>query len=324
VNKPQNRKMKAAIINEFGGRDKIQIVDLPIPEPNDGEVLVKIKAAGINPVDFKIREGYLKERMPCQFPIILGWDFAGVVEKNGFGAHRFKAGDEVFAYARRSKIQFGTYSEYITLPESFITYKPKSISFEEAAAVPLAALTAYQSIVQKGGLRPNENVLIIGATGGVGSFAVQIAGILGANVVAVSSGVNKMYALGLGAKYFIDYSKGDVTTQIEENFPDKFDLVFDCTGKEYQLSAYQYLKPGGRLVSILNQANPALVDRFQVQFHYVFVEPNVLQLNQLAEWIDAKKLKVHIEEIFSLENVKRAHEKIESQHTRGKLILSIY
>lgn len=315
--------MKAVIINDFGGTEKLEIADVPKPEPEEGEVLVRIKAAGVNPVDYKIRSGLYKGRMPIEMPVILGWDVAGIVEKNGFGASRFDPGEEVFAYARRKIIKNGTYAEYICLPESFLAYKPKSLSFEEAAGVPLAGLTAFQSLLQKGKLMKNERVLILGATGGVGSYAIQIAKNIGASVVAVASKKNIAYAISLGADDFIDYSEGKIKAEIEQRFPDKFDLVFDCVGKEMLDQAYEFVAPGGRLVSILGQVNQEKAEKYKVLFSYHFVEPNVKNLNQLTSWIGEGKFKVHLDEVFSLEEAAKAHKQIESGHTKGKLVLTV-
>jgi NADPH:quinone reductase-like Zn-dependent oxidoreductase len=321
--KKQWHMMKAIIINEFGGPEKLVVADVPKPEPNEGEVLVRIKAAGVNPVDYKIRFGLYRGRMPYEFPIIPGWDVAGIVEKNGFGASRFEPGEEVFAYARRKLLKNGTYAEYICLPESFLAYKPKSLTFEEAAVVPLSSLTAFQSLLVKGKLMNNERILILGATGGVGSYAIQIAKAIGASVVAVASKKNVAYAVSLGADDFIDYTAGNVLTEIEQRFPDKFDLVFDCVGKETLTEAYQYVKHGGRLVSILVQVNQELADKYKVLFHYVFVEPVVKHLNKIAQWIGEGKIKVHIEHKFKLEEAAKAHEIIETGHTKGKIVLEV-
>lgn len=313
--------MKAVLIKEFGDRSKLEVAEIPKPEPDEGEVLIRVKAAGVNPVDYKIREGALKNRMPNELPIIPGWDVSGIVEKNGYGASRFDPGDEVFAYARRKIIKNGTYAEYLTLPESFLAYKPKSLSFEEAAAVPLAGLTAFQCLLQKGKLMKDERVLILGATGGVGSFAIQIAKAVGASVVAVASKKNIAYAVSLGADDFIDYTSTKVSDEVKQRFPDKFDLVFDCVGKEVLAQAYQYVKRGGRLVSILGQVDKEEAEKHKVLFHYHFVEPNVKHLNQLTQWIGEGKIKVHLQEKFSLDQVTKAHEMMESGHTTGKIVL---
>lgn len=315
--------MKAVIIKEFGGIDKLEVAEIPKPEPDEGEVLIRIKAAGVNPVDYKIRSGLYQGRMPIELPAILGWDVAGIVEKNGFGASRFDPGEEVFAYTRRKVIKNGTYAEYMVLPESFLAYKPKSLSFEEAAAIPLAGLTAYQSLLQKGKLMKNETVLILGATGGVGSFAIQIAKNVGAKVVAVASKKNVSYAISLGADDFIDYTSGNLSEEIAQRYPDKFDLVFDCVGKDTLEKAYQYVHHGGRLVSILGQVNQELAEKHKVLFSYHFVEPNVKNLNQITSWIGEGKFKVHVDQKLPLDEAAKAHELIESGHTTGKIVLVV-
>lgn len=315
--------MKAVIVKEFGGRDKLEIADVPKPEPDEGEVLVRIKAAGVNPVDYKIRSGSYQGRMPIEMPLILGWDVSGIVEKNGFGASRFDPGEEVFAYARRKVLKNGTYAEYITLPESFLAYKPKSLTFEEAACVPLASLTAFQSILQKGKLMKDERMLVLGATGGVGSFAIQIGKAVGASVVAVASKKNIAYAISLGADDFIDYTDGKLNNEIEQRYPDKFDLVFDCIGGDTLANAYQYCRHGGRLVSIIGQVNKDESEKHKVLFSYHFVEPNVKNLNQITQWIGEGKLKVHVSHKYTLDEVVLAHEQIESKHTTGKIVLVV-
>ena len=179
--------MKAVVIKEFGGKEKLDLTEVPKPQPAEDEVLVRIKAAGVNPVDWKIREGWLKDLLPHEFPIILGWDLAGVIEETGDGVDRLKKGDQVYAYNRRSVVQQGTYAEYATVPEDYITQSPQSLSFEESASIPLAALTAYQAVYDAVELQQGQSILIVGASGGVGGFAVQFARLIGATVTAIAS-----------------------------------------------------------------------------------------------------------------------------------------
>jgi NADPH:quinone reductase-like Zn-dependent oxidoreductase len=167
--------MKAIAVREFGGRDKLERMDLPIPEVGKGEILVRVKAAGVNPVDWKIREGWLKDRFPYKFPLVPGWDAAGVVEKVDQGVTRFKPGDEIFTYCRKPVVQGGAYAEYIALSEDHMALKPENTSFTEAAGIPLASLTAYQALVDAAKVKAGERVLIHAAAGGVGGFGVQIA-----------------------------------------------------------------------------------------------------------------------------------------------------
>jgi NADPH:quinone reductase-like Zn-dependent oxidoreductase len=315
--------MKAVIINEFGGKDKlIYTEDFPKPEVHEGEVLVCIKAAGVNPVDFKIREG-LRRKSPINFPLVLGWDMAGIVEETGFAAKRFKKGDEVFSYTRRPVLDLGSYAEYISLPECYISAKPKSLSFEEAATLPLAGLTAYQSLYDKGNIQKDQLVLILGASGGVGTMGVQLAKIAGAKVVTLASSSNNDYLKSLGADFILNYDKHDWVKEFTTKYPRKADLVFDCVGKDVLLKSHHCLKPGGKLVSIAGQGDPELLKIFDIYFQFHFVEPNVLQLEHLTSLIDSGKLKINVSAVFPLHEVVKAHEKMETEHTQGKIALSI-
>jgi NADPH:quinone reductase-like Zn-dependent oxidoreductase len=317
--------MKAVIINEFGDVNQLQLVDLPKPSVGEGEVLIRIKAAGVNPVDWKIRKGLLATRgLPHQFPLILGWDGAGIIEETGFSARRFKVGDAVYAYCRRPVIQKGTYAEYIALPESYVADKPKNISFEEAAAVPLAALTAYQSVYATANIQKGENILILGASGGVGSFAVQFAKLVGAKVFALASEKNHAYLKDLGADETIDYKIGDFCTALKKIAPEGMDVVFDCFGGESLQHAHHCLKNGGKLVSICSPTgNADLLAQKNAQFYYVFVEPNVPQLQHIQSLIESTQLKIHVSEIYPLEEVATVHTKSEFLHTTGKIVLKI-
>ena len=316
--------MRAVVIEKFGGREILNIKEVDRPVPGEGEVLVKIHAAGINPVDWKIREGRLKERgYPHQFPVILGWDMAGVVEAFGHGARRFAVGDKVFAYARRPVIHQGTYADYICLPESYLAVKPTNLSFVEAACVPLAALTAYQSLFDAARLKKKETIFILGASGGVGSFAVQMAKITGAKVIALASQKNHAYLKRIGAGKTLDYQKGDFVKELKKIEPKGVDVVFSCVGGENLTKGYDCVRAGGRLVTIVEKGDEALAGSKGVKLFYVFVEPNSRQLDQIRRWIEQKKIKVRVSLSFMLDDVKKAHEQIETGHTRGKIALKI-
>ncbi len=238
--------MKTIAIKEFGGRDKLQFMDLPVPEIKPGEILVKVKAAGVNPVDWKIREGYIKDLFPYEFPIILGWDAAGIVEQAGPEVTRFKEGDEIFAYCRKPMVQGGAYAEYIVLEEEHAAIKPKNTSFEEAASIPLAALTAYQSLFDAAKLQSGETVLIHAAAGGVGGFGVQLARDHGAVVWATASARNKEYVQDLGAAQVVDYNQVDFCDSVRSEYPDGVDVVFDCVGGEVLQKSTDIVKKGGK------------------------------------------------------------------------------
>lgn len=312
------REIKAAFFKEFGGPENIWVSIMELPELQEGEVLVRIKAAGVNPVDAVIREGYYKEMMPHSLPVISGWDLAGVVEKRGHAARRFNVGDEVYAYARRPVIKWGTYAEYIQIPESYLAKKPQNLSFEQAAGIPLAGLTAYQSLYEAGKLQENQSVLILGASGGVGSFAIQLAKAKGAEVIGVASEKNHSYMKDLGADHTLDYKSQHIGEATKELFPDGVDLIFDCTSGETLQQSLIALKPSGTLVSILNQGKDLDPG---INFKYVFVEPNASQLDHLREIAEAGKLKVHVSKTYTLEEAAEAQKQIRTLHTTGKLVI---
>jgi NADPH:quinone reductase-like Zn-dependent oxidoreductase len=315
--------MKACIIDEFGGRERLRIADIPKPEVGSDEVLIRVRAAGVNPVDWKIREGYLKDLFPHEFPLIPGWDVAGEIERTGTRARRFQAGDPVYAYARLPKVQHGTYAEYITLPEAQVARKPGNLSMVEAASIPLTGLTAYQSLFDAGRLQRGDSVFILGASGGVGSSAVQLARNQGARVAALASGKNRDYLQALGAEHVIDYERGDFIQSLGEWMPNGVDLVFDCRGGDTLERGKMCVRAGGRVVSIVeSEGGKQLADR-DVRFAYVFVAPNSEQLDRIREKIEAGDFKANVSATFDLEEVAEAHRLVESGHTRGKIVLKI-
>ncbi|MFC6999001.1 NADP-dependent oxidoreductase [Rufibacter roseus] len=310
--------MKAAFYEEFGGPEKIKVGQLEVPELKEGEVLVRIKAAGVNPVDYVVREGYLKDMIPTQFPAIPGWDVAGVVEDRAFSARRFNVGDEVYAYARRPTVQHGTFAEYIVLPESYLAHKPKNLSFEEAAGIPLVGLTAYQSMFDVGNLQAGQTVLILGASGGVGSLGIQLAKEKGVTVIGVASQKNHAFMKELGADHTVTYKDTDVGAAVKEIYPDGVDLIFDCASGETLQQSLKALKSGGTLVSILNHGED--IDK-SINFHYWFVEPNSTELEHIREIAEAGKLKVHVSEKYSLDDASEALKQIATHHTTGKIVV---
>ena len=313
--------MKAIAINDFGGQDKLQLMDLPLPEIRPGEILVKVRAAGVNPVDWKIRQGYLKDLFTHQFPVILGWDAAGVVKKVGNDVTRFKQGDEIFAYCRKPIVHGGAYAEYIALEEEHAAIKPKNVSFQEAASIPLAALTAYQSLFDAAKLQPGETILIHAAAGGVGGFGVQLAKDHGAVVWATASGVNKKYVQDLGASEVVDYTQGNFGEAVFSKHPDGVDVVFDCLGGEVLQKSAAVVKKGGRLITIVD--DPTGLARSDIHKEFVFVAPNSAQLTELARMVEQGRLKTTLSQVFpfGLEEARKAHELSESGHTRGKMVL---
>jgi len=313
--------MKAIAIDEFGGRDKLQLMDLQVPEYSPEEILVKVRAAGVNPVDWKIREGYLKDLFPHEFPVILGWDAAGVVEGIGRKVTRFKEGDEIFAYCRKSIVHGGSYADYIVLQEEHAALKPKNTTLEEAASIPLAALTAYQALFDAAKLNSDETVLIHAAAGGVGGFAVQLAKDRGAVVLATASARNEEYVRDLGASQVIDYTQADFVQVVRAQFSDGVDVVFDCVGGEVLEKSAVIVNQGGRLISIVD--DPTGVARTDIHKEFVFVAPNSAQLKELARMVEQERLKTHLSQAlpFGLEEARKVHELSESGHTRGKMVL---
>lgn len=313
--------MKAIVLHEFGGPDKLEFTDLELPQPAPSQVTVDIKGIGVNPVDWKIREGYLDGLIPHQFPIIPGWDMAGVVTDVGIGVTSLAPGDEVWAYCRRETIQYGSYAEKLNLPEQLVTRKPASIDFTEAGAVPLAALTAWQGLFEAGGLTAGETVLVQAAAGGVGHFAVQLARENGSKVIGTASNNNHDWVKALGADVMIDYHEQDVADAVKSECPGGVDLVLDCVGGDVTEQSAKAMADNGRLVTIVSLTEiPDLRNR-GVDAKAVFVRPDRQQLNQLAQMIDEERLTVHIDETFPLEKAAKAQEKSQAGHVKGKLVI---
>lgn len=315
--------MQVVGIENFGGRERLKILEMPVPEPEEGEVLVRIRTAGVNPVDWKIREGYFKDRLPHRFPLIPGWDMAGEVVGNGHAARRFQPGDPVYGYCRRPVVQKGTYGQYMAIPESYLTRRPLCLSDEQAAGLPLAGLTAYQAVCDAAGLRQGQSILVIGASGGVGSMAVQLARIAGARIYAVASASNHAYLEHLGADVPIDYRGEDFARRLQSEEPEGADVVFDLIGGESLKRARRCVKPGGRLVSIVEDIGGEVAPDAPFTFTFVFVEPNVRQLDRLGELARSGRLNVEVGRVHDLTDAAAAHKQMESGHTRGKIVLRV-
>jgi NADPH:quinone reductase-like Zn-dependent oxidoreductase len=312
--------VRAIAVRSWGGRDRLELVDVePPPVAPDG-VLVRVRAAGVNPVDCKMREGRLAGAFPYHFPVILGWDAAGVVEQVGPAVTWFRPGDEVYGYCRRHHLQFGTYAELVTVPEGFLAHKPHELSFEEAAALPLAALTGHQAL-EAIGLRGGESLFVGGGAGGVGHLALQLAAARGARVVATASQGNHAFLRELGAEP-LDYSDGDIAARVAALTRDSgVDAAFDLFGGEARDQAFSVLRRGGRLVSI------ALPPPEPCEGHeviYVYVRPSGYDLGEHVTPLVAEgRLRPFVEETFPLERAADAHERLEAGHVRGKLVLRV-
>jgi NADPH:quinone reductase-like Zn-dependent oxidoreductase len=309
-------RVRAIGIREFGGREKLELLELPEPKVAPDGVKIRIRAAGVNPVDWKLREGRLEPRFPHVFPVVPGWDAAGVVEEVGPGVVEVTPGEEVFAYCRKHFVGEGTYAEFVSVPVTFVAPKPETASFEQAAAIPLVGLTAYQALFFATALTAGESVLVQAAGGGVGSTAVQLAVDAGAEVIGVASERNRDHVLGLGA-YEVVERTADVPAAVRQVVPRGVDVALDVYGDE---SLGDAVRDGGRLVSLA--APPSYRER-GVEPSYVFVRPNGEELEELARLFDDGRLVVELQEVLPLEDAARAHELSEAGHVRGKLVLTV-
>ena len=310
------KTMKAVVIHSYGGREVLVSEDMPVPEITDDEVLIRVHAAGVNPVDWKVRAGYLSEMLPYEFPLILGWDVSGTVAKAGSKVTRLSVGDEVYTLADISRN--GAYGEFIAVKAASVAHKPESIDHVHAAAVPLAALTAWQALFGAADLSEGQKILVHAAAGGVGSFAVQLAKWKGAHVLGTASARNREFLLGLGAKDVIDYS----VTPFEDVAVD-VDVVLDAMGGEVQERSWKTLKSGGILVSILGPPDENKAAEFGVRGVGVFVQPNAEQLTEIAGLIDKGHVKPVVTEVLPMADVAKAHEMSETEHVRGKIVLEV-
>jgi NADPH2:quinone reductase len=315
--------MDALVIDEFGGLDKLHFEQLSIPEPSPNEILIKIAYTSINPVDWKIREGMLKNLLPHKFPIILGWDVSGTVAKAGAKVTNFKFGDEILACCRKSIIHNGAYAEYITFDAAATAHKTRSLTFAQAAAIPLVSLTAWQALYDHAKLQSGETVLITAGAGGVGSLAIQLANYTGASVYTTASKENHSYVKNLGAKNVIDYKQENVNQQLHDLEPSGFDVILDCVGGETLNSCYSLMKPGGRLVTIAGHVDKVKADEAEINASFCFVEPNGIQLTKIVDLIDKGKIKVPYIKEMSLAQAAEAQQQSREGHTRGKIVLRI-
>ena len=307
--------MQAVQIHRYGDTDALSVEDIPVPELQSGFVLVKVHAAAVNPVDWKIRKGYLDGMLGHELPLTLGWDLAGEVAAVADDVNDWKVGDAV--YSRPNISLNGSQAEYILVKADELAAKPASLNWQEAAAVPLAALTAWQALIDAANIQPGHKVLIHAGAGGVGSFAIQLAKAKGAYVMTTASTRNIEFLQSLGADEVIDYT--------QQNFSElrDIDIVFDTMGGEIQAQSWQVLKTGGFLVSIVDTPDEDTAKQHQVQSAFVFVQPDREQLTELATLIDAGKLKVNIDSVYELADIAAAHQRSESGRARGKIIIQV-
>ncbi|SME36313.1 Zinc-type alcohol dehydrogenase-like protein [Bacillus mobilis] len=331
--------MKAMIIDKYG-KVPMRMAEVPTPEINEYEVLAEIHAASINPIDFKIRDGKVKMLLKYEMPLILGNDFSGVIVKVGSKVTHFKVGDEIYARPRKNKI--GTFAEYIAIHEDDVALKPKNLSFEEAASIPLVGLTSYQALHDIMHLQKGQKILIHAGSGGVGTFAIQLAKIMGATVTTTASEAGSDLVKSLGADEIINYK----TEKFEEMLKD-YDAVFDTIGGTTLEKSFDIIKGGGNIVSVSGMPNArfgkefgsgffktllfslaskkltALEKKHNAQYSFLFMKPSGDQLRTIANYIEAGEIKPIIDRVFLFEDAQKAMEYSEAGRAKGKIIVKI-
>lgn len=332
--------MKAFILKRYGRKEKLQLTQLAEPLVKETDILVKVYAAGVNQLDSKIRDGEFKLFLQYKPPFILGHDVAGVVTKVGSKVSKFKIGDEV--YARPADFRIGTFAEFISINEKDVAMKPKNISMEEAASVPLVGLTVWQALVEKANLKKGQKVFIQAGSGGVGTFAIQFAKHLGATVATSTSARNIDLVRSLGADVVIDYSKDDFESILKD-----YDVVLNSQDKKSLEKSLRILKPGGKVVSISGPPDPDFAiqikgnlffkivvrllsasvrknaKRLGVNFYFLFMRAEGEQLSQITKLIEAGVIKPVIDKVFPYEQTNEALSYVESGRSKGKVVVKV-
>ena len=332
--------MKAFIINRYGKKNDLQLTEVPDPLLQENDVLVQIHAAGVNPLDSKIRDGEFKLFLPYKLPLILGNDVAGIVVRVGSRVQRFKAGDLV--YARPNKDRIGTFAEFIAMHENDVAIKPKNLTMEAAASIPLVGLTAWQALIEKANLKKGQKVFIQAGSGGVGTFAIQLAKHLGATVATTTSAANIELVKSLGADIVIDYKKDDFETVLRD-----YDVVLNSQDEKTLEKSLRVLKPGGKLISISGPPDPdfakenglpwflKLVMRLlsfgvrrkakhlQVHYSFLFMRANGKQLQEITSLIDSGVIRPVMDKVFLFEKTNEAMAYVETGRAKGKVVIKL-
>jgi NADPH:quinone reductase-like Zn-dependent oxidoreductase len=308
--------MKAVRMHSYGGPDVLVYEDAPVPEPGEGEVLIRVRATSVNPFDWKVRRGYLAGWFNHALPLIPGWDVSGVVESTGPRVDGLRPGDEVYGMADAARN--GAYAEYLVARAAHMARKPRSLDHLRAAAVPQAALTAWQALFDAGGLTVGQRVLIHAAAGGVGHYAVQLAKHRGAHVIGTASGRNLDFLRQLGVDEAVDYNAAPFEDTVRD-----VDLVLDTVGGDTQARSWKTLKPGGILVSIVEQPSAELAARHGARQAFLGASPNAGELNEIAKLIDSGAVKPTVSTVFPLREAMNAHTMSEGMHTRGKIVIDV-
>ncbi|AXL50084.1 NADPH:quinone oxidoreductase [Paraburkholderia caffeinilytica] len=332
--------MKAFVVDRYGRKNGLRDGEMPVPEPREDDVLIQVHAAGVNPLDAKIRDGEFKLILPYRLPLILGNDLAGVVVRVGSRVRQFKPGDEV--YARPHKDRIGTFAEFIAVKEDGVALKPRTLTMEEAASIPLVGLTAWQALIEKGQLKKGQKVLIHAGSGGVGTFAIQLAKHVGATVATTTSARNAELVRQLGADIVIDYKKDDFADILKG-----YDLVLDTQGGDTLKKSLRVLKPGGRLIGIAGPPDPDFAKEMgasgflktvmrllsyrirknakhhDVSYSFVFMRASGDQLSRIAALIDAGSIRPVIDRIFPFASTNEALAYVETGRAKGKIVIKI-
>jgi NADPH:quinone reductase-like Zn-dependent oxidoreductase len=332
--------MKAFIVDRYGKKDGVRIGEMPDPELQEDDVLVQIHAASVNPLDLKITDGKLKLILPYRLPLILGNDLAGVVVRVGSRVRRFKPGDEV--YARPDQDRIGAFAEFISMNEDAVAIKPKELTMEEAASIPLVGLTAWQVLIERANLKKGQKVLIHAGSGGVGTFAIQLAKHVGAIVATTTSTANLDWVKRLGADIVIDYSKDDFATILRD-----YDVVLNSLGGEVLEKSLQVLKPGGKLISISGPPDPDFAKdigaswilrqvirllsyrirkkakRHRVSYSFLFMRASGDQLREIGSLMDSGAIRPVVDRVFPFESTKEALAYVEKGRAKGKVVVKV-
>ena len=332
--------MKAFIVDRYGNNDGVRSGEMPDPEVRDDDVLVQIHAASVNPLDLKIRGGSLKLILPYRLPFVLGNDLAGVVVRVGSRVRRFKRGDEV--YARPDQDRIGAFAEFISIKEDAVASKPKQLTMEEAASIPLVGLTAWQALIERANLKAGQKVLVHAGSGGVGTFAIQLAKHVGALVATTTSTANLDWVKRLGADIVIDYRKDEFETLLHD-----YDVVLDTLGGETLEKSLRVLKPGGKLISLSGPPDPDFAKdigstwilrlvmrllsyrirqkakRHQVSYSFLFMRASGDQLREIASLIDSGIIRPVVDRVFPFASTKEALVYVETGRAKGKVVVKV-
>jgi len=313
--------MKSAQINRYGRSEVIEInQNTPLLNLSSEKILVDVKVAGVNPIDWKIREGYMKQMISLQFPSTLGMDFSGIIKEvsKDISTEEYKQGDEVYGQASVTNGGTGAFAEIALTNTDNVALKPKSLNYAEAAALPLVGVSAWQALVENMELSKDQKILIHGGAGGIGSIAIPLAKNLDAYVATTASSDDKEFVQNLGADKVIDYKSQDFEELVHD-----YDAVYDTVGGQTYTKSFKVLKKGGIIVSMLEPPNSDLMEKFGVKAIFQLTQVNKDRLTQLAKWIDKNNIKIHVDKTFSLDETAKALDYVKDVHPRGKVIIKI-